>query len=1260
MLYSLVGIVALLVGLIINGDVLFVRNVQLNMKAMPRYRLFLFAAGVVILSDILWGIFYFEANIPAVCDVVTAFFFFSMVATVFGWVRFAVSYLDEKNAVAKILSVVAYVILVVGWATIIVNFFHPILFTFSSEEAGQTYVPKIGRLVLYVTQSVIFLLTGIHAFLQARKHTASTRSRFLAIGSFCLMMAVAIILQVFFSEAPLYTAGLALGITVLRIFVLADEKRDYVLALQRTEERAKQQEETITSTKALAYTDPLTGAKNKHAYVEIEVQADTDIREGRMGRFALAVFDLNDLKAINDTKGHEAGDQYLKKSYQMICAHFPGAPIYRYGGDEFVADLRGDAFDRRYESIAAFNEEVDKNLGTGEPVVATGLADFRLGEDNTLRAVFDRADEAMYIRKRKLKQTGNPKFGMREDIYEHFYRNRDVSLIELLNNNPADDILEIDLAANTCKNFYHTEGKYAVPPASLGFRELVTFVHEHIVHPDDLEIYDRLVNPDRLFERLAKGRIPNFDFAQFRLLTPNGEYRYVEQVMITGEENEIAEGTFRIYLFDIQNLVSRQHGKGFEREATVDKDANPLTGLLMEEAFFRKAQDIISIEKEKPWCFACIDIEHFKFFDEWYGKETGDLMLSKVGAALRQAEGEYGGLAGYLGQDDFVFLCPHDITIIHRLYESIRGIIISFGLSIGFLPAIGVASVEEGLHAVDAYDRANIALTHAKKDIRNRISLFDDRLKTEEEGESRILSDFMAGMRNDEFTFYLQPQVRISTGKIVGAEALARWIRSDGSITPPNVYIPVLEKYGFIADLDQLLWDKVCAWLSSWIKAGHRPVPVSVNVSRSDIFTMDIAAFFHDLTKKYELPHNLVKLEITESAYGEATDVIRPLVKELREDGFIVLMDDFGSGYSSLNMLSNLDIDVIKLDAGFLAVNSKDESRGIHIVESVINMAKIIGLPVVVEGVENQQQSDFLQSLGCRYAQGYFFHRPMPIGDFESLISDENLLDYRGFVVKTNEQFRIREFLDKNIYSDSMLNSILGPVAIYSWDGKEHLDIVRFNQQFYEAVNVPGFDERISHIERWMPEDDLPKIASALTQAMEDKLRGAIGVFHFANPNGTMATFRIHFFYLGKKEGEERFYGSAMNITVLTDLQDEMKFIGDYGNDNLIFIERIEGNWHYRVASHGLSDFFGISIPEFEKELNDGRFSKRFASKNDQEIFRSSLENLNAEEKGDFTKSFAVKGKNGEKKQLLLSFHYVGDQSYNIAYVLRTTFTEEA
>ena len=1254
MLYSLVGILALIIAFIVNGDILFTRNVDLRMKALPAYRAFLFAVGVFLLADILWGIFR-QCDLTTASDIVTACFFFAMTATVFGWIRFVVGYLDEKNRAAKVVTVTAYILLFAGWATVIVNFFVRILFAFSSDG---DYQPKLGRFILLAVQMVLFLVTSAYTFHQTTKSQGTQRVRYFAVAFFGLVMAVAVGLQAAFPDLPLYSFGMILGITILRIFVLGNEKREYLLALEEEKRHLSEQEKALDTAKELAYVDPLTGAKNKHAYVESEEKVDALIRDGKMEQFALAVFDLNDLKAINDTKGHEAGDLYLKKSYALIRKHFPETPVYRYGGDEFVVALTGEAFLKRHENIAAFNADVDKNLGTGEPVVATGLSDFRMGEDNTLRAVFGRADESMYARKRKLKQSTNPTYGLRDDIYEHFYRNKDCSLMELLNNNSADEVMEVDMNANSTKHFYHVPGKYAVPTGTnLGYRELYQFVLDHIVHPDDRELYARLMEPDRLLERLAKGKIPNFDFAQFRYKTQAGGYRYVEQAVIAGEENGLAKGTFRIYVMDIHNLVSRKQGKVGEAEEKVESDTDGLTGLLNERAFFTKAQELINAAPEKPWCVACIDIEHFKFFDEWYGRETGDLLLANIGVILKKKQ-EGGNLACYLGQDDFAFLCPYSKKAIEEIYEEVRDLIVSFGLSVGFLPAIGVACLEEGQHAVDAYDRANIALSHAKKDIRIRISLFDERLKSAEEEDSRILSDFMAGLKNDEFTFYLQPQVRMSTGKIVGAESLARWIRSDGSITPPNVYIPILEKYGFIVDLDQVLWEKVAAKLSAWIKAGHKPVPVSVNISRIDIFTIDIAKFFRDLTKKYDLPHKYLKLEITESAYGEATDVIRELVDELRKDGFMVLMDDFGSGYSSLNMLNNLQVDAIKLDAGFLSLNGDDYERGIHILESVINMAKIIGLPTIIEGVETKEQSEFLQNLGCRYAQGYYFSRPIPVQDFEKMAANQENLDFRGFIVKTNEQFRIREFLDKNIYSDNMLNSILGPVAIYAWDGQKRLDIVRFNQQFYEAVNVPDFSERIANIERWMPERDIPEIAATLKKAMENKLSGAVGVFHFVRTNGTMSAFRIHFFYLGKQEGEDRFYGSALDITTSSDLLEEMQFIGDYGMDNLIFIKRIDEKWVYHVASHGLSDFLGLSVKELEDALNDGTLAKLVTTKKELSAFMAEA-NEEAAKKQDFVKHFPIKGKSGEKKVIELSFYYVGDRCYNVVYVLRTKIIVE-
>ena len=1248
MQYSIIPILALIVHLVVNYDVIFNVDIVSKPQVAKSYRLFSFAVIAFFVIDALWGLFDFLIlDMAATID--TAFYFVFMGLTVLLWTRFATTYLEEKTIAGKILVYLGWAFFIAGFVTVIINFFNPILFT---VKEGQ-YAPALARHLFLGSQSLLFLATSVRTFIRSYRKEGKARVRYLVVGLSGLVMIIAIGLQMFFPNMPAYAMGLMVSLVLVHTIVVAGEKREYRAALAKGKLRERQQEEELGSAKKLAYLDPLTGTMNKHAYVENEEQIDVKIRNGEMPQFSIIVFDLNDLKVVNDTQGHEAGDRYIIDSVNLIEKYFPNAPLYRFGGDEFVLFLEEDDFAARHDNLAKFNAAINDNVKNGGPIVATGLSDYRKGEDNTLRAIFGRADEAMYIRKRKLKQGSNPKLSVRTDLYELFYRSKNFSLIEMLNNSACDEIMEVDMNHDTFKQFYHVDGKYAVPNVTFSYRDLFDFVKDYIVHPDDREIYIRFMDPDRFFERLAKGRIPNFDFAHFRYRLQDGEYRYVEQCVITGEENDIPPGVFRLYVYDIHNLIVRQLGQESNLENVPNKDRDDVTGLLVEEVFFHKAQTMVNEAPDKKWCLVSIDVEHFRFFDEWYGRDTGDLLLAKIGAVIAENEGRMKAIAGYLGQDDFAIVCPYDEKAIESLYEQIRALIVSFGLSIGFLPAIGVALIEDRMHVVDAYDRANIAISRAKKDLRHRIYLFDAKMKDAEEDEYRILSEFVTGIKNDEFTFYLQPQCRISTKQIVGAESLARWIKADGTMVSPAQYIPILEKYGFICDLDQVLWEKVCIWLRSWMDRGNEPIAISLNVSRADILTIDIAEHFRNLAAKYNIPHKFLKIEITESAYIETTNIIDPLVRQLRKDGFMVMMDDFGSGYSSLNMLSNVELDAIKIDANFLRMNGADYERGIHILESVINMTKIIGLPPIVEGVETQEQADFLSKMGCRYVQGFLYYRPMPAADFETLISDPKKVDRRGFVVKLNEQFRIREFMDKNIYSDTMLNNILGAVALYSWHDGEHVDIVRFNEQFYESVGVPDFSDRLINIEQFLPEEDHPKMFAVLKQAMENKLSGAAEILRFYKSDGSLTSYRMHFYYLGKKEGGERFYGSAINVTDIIDLQEEMGLIAHYSQDNLIFVSHVGDKWVYHVASHGLSDIFGLKPEELEAEMNDGRFAKRVVGKGKMAAFMKEAED-HFKEKQDFTSTLSIRGKGSKSHVIELNFSYVGDQTNNFVYVLRS------
>ena len=1284
MAYSSVSIIALLVLFVTNFDLFFRRKDVDKIPANREYLWFLISVGAFYISDLLWGILD-NKNLETANYVVTVCFFVIMAISVFFWSLYVVAYLGRKRVFSITLKIIGLILMLGGFALVIINFFHPIMFEFVNGE----YKGLIFRTIYFIVQAVIFLATSIYTLVSvAIVRDKKTASKHIAIGIFGFEMALFIGVQIMYPFAPIYSFGYLFGLLVINTFVVAEQKKEYRVALAEGLDRAKKTEEELGTAMQLAYTDSLTNAKSKHAYVELEERIDKAIAEEKQLSFAIAVFDLNDLKFINDRLGHDTGDQYIIDSYHLIKQFFPQSELYRFGGDEFALFIEGEEYKNRRALLEAFNKEIDRSFETGNPIIATGISDYRPGKDNTYRAVFERADERMYIRKKQLKEMGkidilkllqkdkqsdsyidyvkeevmkirdesSKNINPRLAFYKNFYQNEEYPLIDLLNNSSCDEVLEVNLKDDSFNQLYHVDGKYFVPTIEFSFKELYEFVCEHIVHPDDLQVYINFMNPEGFLERLRNNEIPNFGVEHFRYKLQDGDYRYVEQVVIAGQENGIPSGSFRLYLFDIHNYKARQNGFIGSDKNIISKGRDSVTNLLLEKEFLLKAQDLIIEKPDYRWCLISIDIKHFRFFDEWFGREAGDLLLAKFGAALAESEIELNGLSGYFGKDDFGVLMPFDKDKIDELYSKLRKIIFSFGSTAGFAPIFGIAMIEKGLSLMDAFDRSTIASAKAKDDIATPIKVYNSEMQFLAQKESRLLSEYMQAFKNGEITFFLQPQCRISSKKIVGVEALTRWVKKDGTIIPPGTFIPVLEKYGFIADLDIHVWEMVCQSLRHWLDSGHPAVPVSLNVARADLFSIDVAQHFIDLTAKYNIPHNLIKLEITESSYVEATELVEKVVKKLHQNGFTVLMDDFGSGYSSLNMLSSLEIDVIKLDAKFLRFQEKDYEKAVHVLESVVNMAKVIGLPIIVEGVEKKEHVDFIESLGCRYIQGFYFYKPMPVEEYEKLVSNDDMIDHRGFIVKLNEQVRIREFLDKNIFSDSMLNNIIGPVAFYSWTGN-NTDIVRFNEQFYQAVHIQEFAERLNNIERFLHKNDVEKMYTAFEKAMEDKLTGASEVLRFYAPDGTVLSFRVHFYYLGKKEGGERFYGAAQNVTTLTDLLEEKRLVSHYSKDGMAFIRKVNNVFIYSVVSRGLSDIFDIAPEQLEQELNNGEFGrKRVVNRRKLDLFKKTFAEFAAQKK-NFEAHLEVYDSNRQPITLHLSFTCVSDLSNNIEYILRSTYT---
>ena len=822
-------------------------------------------------------------------------------------------------------------------------------------------------------------------------------------------------------------------------------------------------------------------------------------------------------------------------------------------------------------------------------------------------------------------------------------------IIRYLDGASFDDLVEINLSAHTFRSIYHESNKYTIPLPYNSDGKSVAGLFEKLLHPDDFERFAALMDEKTIDDTLEDSELPGVYCGEFRFFLINGSWRWVELVLVKGAAYGIGKDILRMYVFDCHNRKVRELGlknvvvySGMER--------NEMTGLLKKSSFIRDVEHRLQAPSKTDWSLVSIDIENFKLFNEWYGHEEGDLLMVQIGATLLEASERTGGTAGYFGQDDFCLMVPFDMELIGALYDDIASLVSQRGGNVGFLPAFGVSRVEKNCSTLDLLDRAFLAAQVAKSGYRNRVRVFEKSMYMRTDEEYHVLNEFFQALRQHYVVFYLQPQCRASSGKIVGAEALARWIKPDGTVIPPNVFIPVLEKRGLISDLDMYIWEEVCRWQRAWINSGHTPLPVSVNVSVADILHIDLPAFFENLTEKYSLERRLIKIEITETSYISNTALVKETVHSLREKGFTVLMDDFGSGYSTLNMLKNMNIDIIKLDAQFLNMDESNEEKSIRILESVTNMTKTIGVPIIVEGVETEQQRDFLMDLGCRYIQGYYFYRPMPTADYEKLISNPQLVDNSGITFKSNQQFRLRELLDNNVYSDTMLNNILGPCAFYSLHGDD-VDIVRYNEQFYEAVDIPNFSDRLEKIQRFMPKSDVPLMLEVLREAALDRLNGTKGIFHFYKTNGTLTTFYMHFYYLHAEGDCQIFYGAVQNITKLSNLEKQVALLSRISAETVLFLSRLPDNEiRFTVLFNGLESEIGMDAPTLEQELNSGKFHERIGSENNRLVYREALRKINNYE--PFTAAIQMQTDDGGSLALSVHGYYMQDDTENMNYII--------
>lgn len=416
-----------------------------------------------------------------------------------------------------------------------------------------------------------------------------------------------------------------------------------------------------------------------------------------------------------------------------------------------------------------------------------------------------------------------------------------------------------------------------------------------------------------------------------------------------------------------------------------------LTGLYNKEFFYHYADQLDLYHKDVPTDAIVVDINHFHTVNDRYGKAYGDKVLKCIAGNALRLINEAGGVVCRCEPDMFLFYCPHRSDYEEMLNQLS---IVPKGGNSGenhVRLRMGVYSdVDKTLYVDRRFDRAKLAADSVKGNLANPIGFYDNSMHDAEVMEEQLIDDFPTAIKEKQFVVFYQPKfdVRGDTPVLCSAEALARWKHPKLGMVSPGVFIPLFEKNGLIQTLDRCVWSEAAAQIRDWKERFGVSVPISVNVSRVDLYDPKLIDKLLDMTEKNGLKPDELLLEITESAYTENAGMIVENVKQLRKLGFKIEMDDFGSGYSSLSMLSALPIDALKLDMQFIR-SAFRERKDTRLLEAMINLSHSFDVPTIAEGVESAEQVSVLKAMGCDIVQGYYFSRPVPANEFEKFVAEK-------------------------------------------------------------------------------------------------------------------------------------------------------------------------------------------------------------------------------------------------------------------------------
>ena len=495
--------------------------------------------------------------------------------------------------------------------------------------------------------------------------------------------------------------------------------------------------------------------------------------------------------------------------------------------------------------------------------------------------------------------------------------------------------------------------------------------------------------------------MPEMDgYSLLKLLRSDNELRRIPVIVLTSEKGaeveslKLGAADFITKPFDLPEVICARvsHSIELAEDSVIihETQRDELTGLFHKEFFFQYGKRLDEQNNNMPMDAVMIDINRFHVVNELYGRRYGNMILKKIGESLHELVSETGGLACRRDNDQFCIYLPHSDDLKDKLPQYIASIdkrINDSNISLRF----GVYSDDGSEKCMEhRFDYARLACQKLKNSYVSCFDFYNDEQHSKELYAERLINDMDKALSERQFMVYYQPKYSIVGDKpqLSSAEALIRWFHPEFGMISPGQFISLFEENGLIQKLDRFVWNEAAAQIKQWKDKYGIEIPVSVNVSRVNVFNSHLIHILEDITERNGLENKELLLEITESAYTDDSDQIIETVNRLRGCGFKIEMDDFGSGYSSLNMLTSLPIDALKLDMKFIRGICENEKNE-RLVAIMIDIARLLEVPVIAEGVEAKEQMELLKKLGCDIIQGYYFSKPLPPEEFAALAEKE-------------------------------------------------------------------------------------------------------------------------------------------------------------------------------------------------------------------------------------------------------------------------------